>query len=421
MFIKKKIITYIICILTIVFLSFCYFLNISYSANTGEVYLSNNKQILEKGEEVDIIVSIKNVRTASFTCYLYFDNSKLEYVTGPENTNVVENKIVYVWYDSTGGNNQKEGELCKFKFKAKDEGIADFNIEGEFYNSTGELIKNDFKQTQIQIGKKQTKLEKEAEEQYESDSQSNNASLQVLRLDREGITPIFEKDIKEYYITIPSSVNDIEVLAISENSNASIEVTGNTNLKQGLNIITIQVTSQDKTKNNIYTIKATKTDNVELANTNLEILAIENILLNPHFDANVTHYNIEVPNEITNLNIFAVPENENAKVEIIRKEELTEGNNLIKIIVTAQNGISQKVYQINAYKRNQEEENKYMEEQEANREKLEEIYETEKINDETKNMSEEKQDKKQSKIIFIIIIGIVVILLIFLIVWKYKK
>lgn len=421
MLIKKKINTYISYFLLILLLGFCYFFNISYATNAGEVYLLSGKQVLEKGEEVEITVSIKNVKTAAFNCYLYFDNSKLEYISGPENTNIVENRIIYVWYDSEGGDNEKEGELSKFKFKAKEDGLAIFNIEGEFYNSAGELIKTEFKETQIQIGKEQTKLKNKSEEEQGSNSQSNNAALQVLRLDREGITPIFEKDIKEYYIIIPSSVNDIEVLAISENPNATIEVTGNTNLKEGLNIITIQVTSEDKTQNNIYTIQATKTDNIELANTNLEILAIENILLNPHFDANITHYNIEVPNEATILNILAVPENQYAKVEIVRKEKLEEGNNLIKIIVTAQNGFSQKVYEVNAYRRNQEEENKYIEEQEENREKLEEIYETQKISNESEKKLQESEDKKQNKVIWIVVIGIVAILVIILIVWKYKK
>lgn len=421
MLIKKKINTYISYFLLILLLGFCYFFNISYATNAGEVYLLSGKQVLEKGEEVEITVSIKNVKTAAFNCYLYFDNSKLEYICGPENTNIVENRIIYVWYDSEGGDNEKEGELSKFKFKAKEDGLAIFNIEGEFYNSVGELIKTEFKETQIQIGKEQTKLKNKSEEEQGSNSQSNNAALQVLRLDIEGVTPIFEKDIKEYYVTIPSSVNDIEVLAISENPNATIEVTGNTNLKEGLNIITIQVTSEDKTQNNIYTIQATKTDNIELANTNLEILAIENILLNPHFDANITHYNIEVPNEATILNIFAVPENQYAKVEIVRKEKLEEGNNLVKIIVTAQNGFSQKVYEVNAYRRNQEEENKYIEEQEENREKLEEIYETQKISNESEKKLQESEDKKQNKVIWIVVIGIVAILVIILIVWKYKK
>ena len=35
----------------------------------------------------------------------------------------------------------------------------------------------------------------------------------------------------------------------------------------------------------------------------MEILAVENVLLNPPFNSSVTHYRIEVANEIDSLNV----------------------------------------------------------------------------------------------------------------------
>ena len=43
------------------------------------------------------------------------------------------------------------------------------------------------------------------------------------------------------------------------------------------------MTSADKTQSKVYKIYVSKTNNLELANTNLETLAIENTLLNPPF------------------------------------------------------------------------------------------------------------------------------------------
>lgn len=257
---RKKVCFVSGCILIFLFI----FFNISYAFNIGTVYLSSRKDVLEKGEEIEITLSIENAKTSAFTSYIYFDDLKLEYVSGPENTNIVDNRIIFVWYDSTGGSSPKEGELAKFKFRAKENGLATFSIEGEFYNNIGQLMETNFKETQVQIGKEQTKLEKEAKEEQGTNSQNNNATLQVLRLDKEGITPNFEKGINEYYLTISNEVNDIEVLAISENPNATVEITGNTNLKEGLNLITIRVTSADKKQNNIYTIQVTKTDNLQV-------------------------------------------------------------------------------------------------------------------------------------------------------------
>lgn len=399
---------------------FCQFFNTSYALTEGTVYLSTNKGMLEKGGEIEITLSIENAKVVAFSSSLYFDNSKLEYVSGPENVNIVENRIILVWYDLEGGSNPKEGELAKFKFTAKEDGFATFNIDGEFYSSKGQLIQTNFKEIQVQIVKEQTKLEKETEEQG-TNSQSDNATLQVLRLNKEGITPNFDKEIHEYYITIPNSINDIEVIAISENPNATIEIIGNTNLKQGINLIIIKVISEDKTQNKIYTIQVTKTDDLELANTNLEILAIENTLLYPPFESNVTHYKVDISDEITNLNVLAVPENEKAIVKIAGDTGLNEGNNLITVTVTAQNRFSQKIYEVNVYKRNQEEEKKYKEEQEESKEKLEEIYQTEKINsqiEEEKNETD-KKSKNQNQVIWSVgIILIIISLLIFII---YKK
>lgn len=420
---NKKIIIYLVSIFIFICI-FCIPYYNCYASNTGSIYLSSNKNVLEKEEELEITLNLENNKTAAFTSYLYFDDSKLEYISGPENTNLVGNRLVFIWFDTTGGDNAKEGELAKFKFKAKEYGVANFVIEGEFYNKIGQLIQTDYKQIQIQIGKEESKLQKEESEEQGTDTQSQNAALQALRLDKEGLITNFEKDIYEYYLTISNEINDIEVLAITENPNATIEITGNTNLKEGLNAITIIVTSEDKTKTNTYTIQVTKTANINLANTNLEILAIENILLYPPFDTNVTNYKAEVSNEVSNLNILAVPENENATVEVVGKDIIKEGNNIININVTAPNGFTKRVYEVNVYRRNQEEEIKYQEEQKANQEKLEEIYKIEKTSNEFDKEIESEEEIQQKQRISIIII-IAVILAIFigvaLYMWRKKK
>lgn len=409
------------CILILMFV-FCLFFNVSYASTTGTVYLTTNQDILEKGEEIEVAVNIDNAKTAGFDFSLYFDDSKLEYVSGPENTNVIGNRIVFVWYDTQGGNEAKEGELAKFKFKAKEDGLATFTIQGEFYSEVGQLTQTDYKYKQIQIGKEESVLQKQAQEEQGSNFEGSNAYLQSLRLEKEGITPNFNKEIYEYYLTIPNNIQNLEVLAISENPNASINISGNKDLKEGLNDILIQVISEDKTQNKVYTIHTTKTANIELANTNLEILAIENVLLNPPFDENETNYKAEISNQITDLNILAVPQNEQATIEMNGKSDLKEGHNLIDIVVTAPNGFTKRNYQIDVYKRNLDEETKYQEEQKIQKEKLEQAY---KIQELSAN-SEENERQKKTKVeennkkdiifycIIVIALGIVRLVIVFL-------
>lgn len=76
--------------------------NLSYvkAATTATVKLSANKDNLEKGEEVEITFSINEQQTASFLVNIYFDNTKFDYVSGPEGIVVEEDKIKILWYDT---------------------------------------------------------------------------------------------------------------------------------------------------------------------------------------------------------------------------------------------------------------------------------------------------------------------------------
>ena len=226
------------------------------STNKGMVYLSTNKEIIQKEEEIEISLFLENAETVALTAYFTYDESKLEFISGPENINVKQNQIIFVWYDDKGGENPKGGELAKLKFKAKEEGLATIHVSGEFYNKEAKLIKTNTNDIQIQIGK-EDRTPEIAENEIGNNLQTNNAKLKTLRLDKEGLTPDFNKDIIEYYLTVPSSENNIEILALSENPNATIEITGNTNLKNGLNVIKALIISEDKTQQNTYTIYVT--------------------------------------------------------------------------------------------------------------------------------------------------------------------
>ena len=145
---------------------------------------------------------------------------------------------------------------------------------------------------------------------------------------------------------------------------------------------------------------------VEDANTNLETLAIKDVLLYPSFDNSVTNYNVEVSNDTYNITLLAIPEDEEASVDIVKSDVLQEGNNEIKITVTAKNNYTKKDYIINVYKRNYDEEIEYQEEQKKNQESLNNILEktstTIQSNDYNKQEYNEKQNETRNNIFYII-------------------
>ncbi|MFR5190342.1 MAG: hypothetical protein ACLTEH_03740, partial [Clostridia bacterium] len=123
----------------------------SYGTTNATVYLKANKEAIEIGEEVEIGFYIQGQKTAAYNATIYFDESKYEWVSGPENAKVEENQIKLLWYDTQGGKDAKQNELGKIVFKAKQEGLSNFVIEGDFYTPKEQNIQVNFKSIQVQI------------------------------------------------------------------------------------------------------------------------------------------------------------------------------------------------------------------------------------------------------------------------------
>lgn len=389
-----------------------------------EMQIVSNKNEVEAGEEIEVNIEIKNPEIQAFTLEIYWDKAVLEYISGPEHSNNLENRLIYTWINE---NNEKYETINieTFIFKAIQNGTANITVTGEFYNINGDEIKIDDSNLEIKVGKEKIKVE-EVPPQNENVSE-NNSNLAILRLNEEGITPEFNKDIKEYYFTTNSSITNLEITAIPENKEANVTITGNNNLKMGENTVEIKVESQDKTKTSTYKIYVTKTNNLELANANLETLAIRQGTLEPEFNSNTTKYKVEIANGIDKIDILAIPQKEKATVKILGNGEMKEGNNKIEIIVLAENGTTNKKYEINVYRRNAEEQQKYEEERQYQTERLSAILEEEEqkeAQNKNQNQNENKivnnQEEKNSNKFLVIIPIVIIIILIGVYIWRYK-
>ena len=175
-------------------------------------------------------------------------------------------------------------------------------------------------------------------------AKSSNANLKNMILNVEGMSPSFSKDITTYSINVGENVNDIKVTATVAHSRASYSVTGNTNLKEGENKVTVKVTAEDGTVKT-YTINVLKADDPVKSDATLYSLIIEDVDLGQVFDSNVTEYSAgDITVKADKLNIYAYTNNENAKVEILGNENLNVGEGKITIRVTSENGKITKDY-----------------------------------------------------------------------------
>ena len=322
--------------------------------SSEELNITSSSDKVEDGEEFNIAIDLEE-SIAAYTLWVYFDSDKVECISEIDNLNIVENKLIYTWF-SENGRNQKLEHLAQIDFKSKEDGVAAFSVIGEFFNEKGEEIQVNSDSVDVKIGEESITSMSEI---VSVDDSKNNAKLDIMRLGIEGITPDFSPDVNEYYLIVDENVKDIDVTAIPQNAEANVKITGNKNLKNGLNKIEIVVTSEDKSEKNKYTINVTKTSNEQNANADLETLAIENYVLTPEFDANETNYTVNVSNNTNNLNILAIASDMNAQVNVTGNTNLKYGNNKVVITVTAENGITLKKYNINAYKRNDNEQAEY--------------------------------------------------------------
>lgn len=406
----------------------------------GTISLSASKSTVNVGDEFSISVNLSGASVATLTARVTVDTSKVDYVSGPSNSSFSNGRAIYTWTDPTGGDNPKTGgTIVTFKFRAKATGKASFSISGDFYSPNETNINPSFSGTSVTIQEKQvapptnnnggtggstggsssgttggttnkpsggTTNKPSTGTNNNTSSVSKNANLKELHLDVEGLSPRFNKNTTNYSIVVGDNVDSIAVNAIAEDSNASVNVTGNTGLAVGVNKINIKVTAPDKKTTKTYTINVTKTANPDLANASLENLAIENVTLTPEFSADIFEYSAKVGSTIDILNILAVPQIEGANVTIQGNENLQFGENIITISMVAKDGVTKKDYIINVYKKTVEEE-----EQEARATSIEETSE--------ENIS--KNNLNTGTIVFLVIVVGSIGGLIFIIIRKYTS
>ena len=180
----------------------------------------------------------------------------------------------------------------------------------------------------------------EKEEEIKDSSKATSTNLKSLTVTPTGLSPAFSTGTTEYTMTVGSNIDEINVNAIAEDSNASVKVDGNKNLKIGSNKITITVTAGEDTK--IYNINVTKDSKKQLQ---LSELLIDGQPLVPEFDSNIYEYTIEKA-DTSELNITATPSSESAEVEILGNTDFQVGENIVTILVKSSNGEDVTTYQI---------------------------------------------------------------------------
>lgn len=180
----------------------------------------------------------------------------------------------------------------------------------------------------------------------EEPKKSDDKALKSLSIEGVEIDPAFDPEITDYSVTFQDA-DKLDIKAEPSSDKATVEITGNEELKDGDNVIKITVTAEDGTTR-LYSITATK----QSANAaTLSTLKVAGYTLNPTFSPDVKEYKLTIlDSNVNKIDIIAKTNLENAKVEVLGNTDLKDGENIIQIKVTSPDESTTETYKIVATK-----------------------------------------------------------------------
>ena len=190
-----------------------------------------------------------------------------------------------------------------------------------------------------------------------SESDASKLGVNVSAYDFSG----FKKATLTYSVTVPYEVDSLKVSYKAAHSGATVNVTGNSGFEVGSNnAIKVVVTAEDGKTTKTYTIKVTKLAEEEEKPGNLiedeeeglylTSLSIEGIDISPEFSKDTYAYTATLSKNLTEVEVKAEANKENASIEILGNTDLVVGENTINIVVKQEGSTTQTVYQINLTK-----------------------------------------------------------------------
>lgn len=100
--------------------------------------------------------------------------------------------------------------------------------------------------------------EERPEENTETDPLEEKFGLSELKIEGLEIEPQFQTDIYEYKVELKEDLDKLNITTLATKANATVEITGNENLKEGENIITILVKGENEDETAAYQIVVNK-------------------------------------------------------------------------------------------------------------------------------------------------------------------
>lgn len=288
---------------------------------------------------------------------LSFDSNYLEYVSGTGTNspykfqiNTSANYIIAGLDTTLDSGITSKTEVFTFVFKAKKVGNTQITLtNAKLSDVSSKLTTNVSPKTITIIDNEPTSTPTPSPSPSPSPSptpspspstKSSDATLKSLSASGYNLSPSFSKDNTSYTVKVPKTATTVKLEGTANDSKAKVSGLGNITLTGDTTTATIKITAEDGTTKT-YTVKIEKekeATTTKSSDATLKKLDIGGFTLNPTFKSNINTYSIKVKNNITGLDVTAIPNNDKAKVTISGNKNWKEGTNTVTIKVTAEDG-----------------------------------------------------------------------------------
>lgn len=232
--------------------------------------------------------------------------------------------------------------------KATIAGLGNVNLTGDNTTATVTVTAED--------GSKKTYTINIEKEKQTEPAKDGDATLKSLNVSGYTLSPAFRSNVNTYSMTVKNNVTSLNVDAIANSSKSRVEVSGNSNWKVGVNVITIKVTAENGNVNTYIvnvTREAAKTNNTSTPKPKSSDNYLKDLIINssheisPKFNKNTSNYSVTVPYEVDKLDLTYVTNDSNAKVKVNGNSNFLVGEmNTVEIEVTAEDGTI-RIYTLN--------------------------------------------------------------------------
>lgn len=288
---------------------------------------------------------------------LSFDSNYLEYVSGTGTNspykfqiNTSANYIIAGLDTTLDSGITSKTEVFTFVFKAKKVGNTQITLtNAKLSDVSSKLTTNVSPKTITIIDNEPTPTPTPSPSPSPSPSptpssspstKSSDATLKSLSASGYNLSPSFSKDNTSYTVKVPKTATTVKLEGTANDSKAKVSGLGNITLTGDTTTATIKITAEDGTTKT-YTVKIEKekeATTTKSSDATLKKLDIGGFTLNPTFKSNINTYSIKVKNNITGLDVTAIPNYDKAKVTISGNKNWKEGTNTVTIKVTAEDG-----------------------------------------------------------------------------------